>query len=198
MGEQQLIQPNQSTYNFSETDLNYLVGSYSPKILKIYLEKALYYNYDAEDDGTRKTASLLVRAAISNSMRRYTAFSLASLGKAIGKNHSTVLHQNNNHEVYYRSFAEYRTYYDHCCFIVKTVSKLVAQANNSYLDLSQQSIDYMEQLKKEEATRQRRLEKLEGVIHSIKHTLRKHVTHQEKIQMIRETLKKKGDLTDPL
>jgi hypothetical protein len=198
MGEQQLIQPNQSTYKFSETDINYLVGSYSPKILKIYLEKALYYNYDAEDDGTRKTGSLLVRAAISNSMRRYTAFSLTSLGKAIGKNHSTVLHQNNNHEVYYRSFAEYRTYYDHCCFIVKTVSKLVVQANNSYLDLSQQSIDYMEQLKKEEATRQRRLEKLEGVIHSIKHTLRKHVTHQEKVRMINDIVKKKGDLTDPL
>jgi hypothetical protein len=198
MGEQQLIQPDQSTYKFSETDINYLVGSYSPKILKIYLEKALYYNYDAEDDGSRKIGSILVRAAISNSMRRYTAFSLTSIGNAIGKDHATVLHQNKNHEVYYKSFAEYRTYYDHCCFIVRTVSKLVAQANNSYLDLSQQSIDYMEQLKKEEATRQRKLEKLEGVISSIKHTLKKHITSQEKIRMINEALKKKGDLVDPL
>ena len=175
-----------------------MVGSYSPKILKVYLEKALYYNYDAEDDGTRKIGSILVRAAISNSMRTFTAFSLTSIGNAIGKDHATVLHQNKNHEVYYKSFAEYRTYYDHCAFIVKTVSKLVVQASNSYLDLSQQSIDYMEQLKKEEATRKRKLEKLEGVISSIKHTLKKHVTHQEKIQMIRETLKKKGDLVDPL
>lgn len=198
MEQQQLIQPDQSTYVFSETDINYLVGSYSPRILKLYLEKALYYNYDAEDDGTRKIGSILVRAAISNSMRKYTAFSLTSIGSAIGKDHATVLHQNKSHDVYYKSFPEYRTYYDHCSFIVKTVSKLVVQATNSYLDLSQQTIDYMEELRQQEATRQRKLEKLEGVISSIKHTLKKHITHQEKIRLINDAVKKKGDLTDPL
>lgn len=198
MEQQQSIQSGERLFDLSQSDINYLVTNYSPKILKLYLERVLYYTYDAEDDGSRKTGSLLVRAAISNSIRKYTAFSLASIGSAIGKDHATVIHQNKNHEIYYRSFPEYRTYYDHCCFVVQNISKLVVKASNSYIDLSKQNIDYMEQLKREEKTRQRKLDKLEGTIRSIKSILKKSLTHQEKLNLIDEAIKKKGDLTDPL
>jgi Fic family protein len=198
MEQQQFIQSSERIFDLSQPDINYLVTNYSPKILKVYLERVLYYMYEAEDDGSRKTGSIVVRAAISNSMKKYTAFSLASIGSALGKNHATVIHQNRNHEIYYKSFPEYRTYYDHCCFIVKNISKLVVKAANSYIDLSKQNIDYMEQLKREEKTRQRKLDKLGGTIRSIKSILNKTITNQEKLYLIDEVIKKKGDLIDPL
>lgn len=167
----------------------------------MYLERVLYHNYGVEDKGRRYTVGgpdLLIRAAIVNSIRTYTSFSLMSIGAAMKKNHSTIMNLNNKHDVYYTNFGEYRIYYDHCAFIVKKVSSLVVKASNSYIQSSRYNLDYMEELRRTEKTRARKIEKLEGLIKSIKTTLNKTIAHDEKIRLINDAINKKGDLVDPL
>lgn len=165
------------------------------------MERSLYHIYGVEDTGSRQTTQspdLLIRAAVSNSMRIHTSFSLMSIGAAMKKNHSTIIHMHKNHDIYYANFAEYRTYFDHCAFIVKRVSSLVAKATTSYIQSSRYNLDYMEELKKTEKARAKKIEKLEGILKSIKMTLRKPLAHDEKIRLISDAINKKGDLTDPL
>jgi hypothetical protein len=56
----------------------------------------------------------------------------------------------------------------------------------------------MEKLMRDDYTRQRTIDKLQGMLNSIKMTLKKALTHDEKIRRIESTFKKKGDLIDPL
>lgn len=165
------------------------------------MERAIYHNYGVEDKGSRQTTQnpdLLIRAAISNSIKIYTSFTFMSIGAAMKKNHATVIHMHNNHDVYYANFAEYRIYFDHCAFIVKKVSSLVAKAATSYIQSSRYNLDYMEELKRTEKARARKIEKMEGLIRSIKTTLKKSISHDEKLRLINDALNKKGDLVDPL
>jgi hypothetical protein len=197
MGQQRLIQQDQSEFSFNQSDIDTLVGNYSPKTLKVYLERALFHNYGAEDNGSRQTASLVVRAAIANSIRQGTNFGIVSIGQALGKNHATIVHIGKNHDIYLQSFPSYRIYYAHCIFIVNKVSKLFADAQDSYLE-GPYNLDYMEKLMRDDYTRQRTIDKLQGMLNSIKMTLKKALTHDEKIRRIESTFKKKGDLIDPL
>ena len=197
MGKQRLIQQDQPEFSFKQSDIDTLVGNYSPKTLRVYLERALLHNYGAEDDGSRQTPSLLVRNAIINALRKGTNFTVMSIGKAMGKNHATIVHTVKNHEIYLQSFPAYRIYYAHCIFIVTKVSELFVKAQDSYLE-GVYSLDYMQKLVRDDYTRQRTIDKLQGVINSIHITLKKALPHDEKIRIIESTLKKKGDLVDPL
>lgn len=44
-----------------------------------------------------------------------TPFTTIMIGKAIGKDHATVVHQSKMHEVYLQSFPEYKGMFDLCC-----------------------------------------------------------------------------------
>lgn len=155
------------------------------------------HNYGAEDDGSRQTPSLLVRTAITNALRKGTNFTIMSIGKAMGKNHATIVHTVKNHEIYLQSFSAYKIYYAHCIFIVTKVSELFVKAQDSYLE-GIYNLDYMQKLVRDDYTRQRTIDKLQGIINSINITLKKALPHDEKIRIIESTLKKKGDLVDPL
>lgn len=157
----------------------------------------MFHNYGAEDNGSRQIPSLIIRAAIANSIRKCTNFGIVSIGKAVGKNHATVIHITKNHDIYLQSFPSYRIYYAHCIYIVSKVSKLFVKAQDSYLE-GPYNLDYMEKLIRDDYTRQRTIDKLQGMLNSISITLNKTLSHDEKIRRIESTFKKKGDLIDPL
>jgi len=193
MDQQQFIQSDKSKFTFNQSDINYLVGTYSPSVIGAYLEKVLYYTYNAENDGSRHTTPLLIRSAIANGLKFNTAFTLNSIGKAVKKNHATIIHYNNNHNLYLTTFPEYFVFFSHCEFIVKEVSKLYVQSKNEYIENSSDNLEYMEKLIREDKTRQRSIDKLQGIINSINITLKKVIPHSEKIKLIEKTLHKKRD-----
>lgn len=170
-----------------------MVGTYSPSVIGAYLEKVLYYTYNAENDGSRHTIPLLIRGAIANSLKFNTSFTLNSIGKAIKKDHATIIHHNQNHNVLLNTFPKYFVFYSHCEFIVKEVSKLYIQSKNEYIENSSDNLNYMEQLIKEDKTRQRTIDKLQGTLNSIGITLKKTIPHSEMIKLIKEALHKKRD-----
>lgn len=124
--------------------------------------------YGIEDDGSRRTEVLLVRAAISNALRAMTPFTVMMIGKAIGKNHSTVIHQAKMHEVYMTSFSNYGAMYNACC---RVLTKSIRRIKVEKFDPKTELDNYINQLETELKASKEQIAKLRKVIIMYSHSI---------------------------
>ena len=168
MGQSESIQSSKPKTSREQQIIDLLVNNYTPQSVAESLKQLMRIEYGIEDDGSRRTEVLLVRAAISNALRQMTPFTVMMIGKAIGKNHSTVIHQAKMHEVYMTSFSNYGAMYNACC---RVLTKSIRRIRTEKFDPKAELDNYINQLETELKASKDQIAKLRRVIVMYSHSI---------------------------
>lgn len=165
MEQPKLVQPDKQRPNRQQEIIDFLVADFSPEVIFYAIVRYLSDKHDIQYDGSRRNECLLLRSAVINAIRKNTPFTTSMIGKAVGRDHATVVHAGKMHQTYVDYYPLYMKMYN-------TAEYVVRKSRNGNVELPHDSTAYMrneilmleEKLKKskEEINKLRNIIKLYG------------------------------------
>lgn len=162
MEQSKLIQSDKQRPNRQQEIIDFLVADFSPEVIFYALVRYLSDKHDIEYDGSRRNECLLLRSAVINAIRKNTPFTTPMIGKAVGRDHATVVHAGKMHQTYLDYYPLYLKMYN-------TAQYVVSKSRNGNIELPRDSMAYM---KNEILILEEKLKKSKKVINKLRNIIK--------------------------
>lgn len=136
MEQPELIQSSEQHLTRQREIINLLVNDFSPELIFFTLTRFLADKHNINYDGSRRNECLLLRSSVINAIRRHTPFTTSMIGKAVKRDHATVVHAGKMHETYMQYYPLYFKMYNSAEYVV-------TKSRNGNIKLPPDSTAYM-------------------------------------------------------